>query len=94
MPDPQQKAQYTDNQQKAPKQNRRTGIRPVWKSVEKLHTKVWKNSTFGSLDAVEVQFVVEGLAVDPQQLGRLRLVAAGSRQRTPDLLLLRSRVAQ
>lgn len=41
-----------------------------------------------------MQFVVERLAIDPQQPGRLGFVAAGRRQRPPDPLFLSRRIAQ
>ena len=72
--------------------------------------KVWKNSTAGVwngrpetgtgqagsllFDTVKMEFVVERLAVDAEQFGRLRLVAARRRERPADLLLLRGPVAQ
>lgn len=45
--------------------------------VEYFHTR-------RLFDAVQMQFVVERLAIDPQQPGRLGFVAAGRRQRPPD----------
>ena len=47
-----------------------------------------------SLDPVEVQFVVKGLAVDAEQFGGLRLVSPGHGQGAAYLLLLAGRVAQ
>ena len=46
------------------------------------------------LDTVEVQFVVEGLAVDAEQFRSLRLVAARRSKGPADLLLLAGGNAQ
>lgn len=45
-------------------------------------------------DTVEMEFVVERLAIDAEQFGRLRLVAAGRGQSASDLLLLGGGVMQ
>ena len=72
--------------------------------------KVWKNSTAGVwngrpetgtgqagsllFDTVKMEFVVERLAVDAEQFGGLRLVAARRCEGAADLLLLGSGIAQ
>ena len=63
--------------------------------VEKYHTRTVKREPAGPLfDSVEVEFVVERLAVDAEEFGRLRLVAGCGRQGPPDLLLLGDGVVQ
>ena len=42
MPDPRRKAQQTENQPKRSDTDHRKGILPVWKPVEKLHTRCGK----------------------------------------------------
>ena len=81
----------------------------MWKNVE-TGQKVWKNSTAGVwngrpetgtgqagsllFDTVKMEFVVERLAVDAEQFGGLRLVAARRCEGAADLLLLGSGIAQ